>query len=235
MCRGEFEGSLEARCAGATPALVLRVAASPLILAWAGLLACVSGPQSADNTDYGFDDAPAKTVWARGPWDAIKPSRDIDEVIDQLCPAVMSLPRARGGDYGQEYCGVIYQLLSEKQYYASSPSPLTNPTLSAVGKIKTCLVPARVKDARGMLQREGDYHGHPWPTAMSARDRMRENQWYMFRIQFDTQCRVQKLIPHLAGDNLPGELYERHGKGWKLVGYILPEDKDSGRVTAITQ
>jgi hypothetical protein len=71
---------------------------------------------------------------------------------------------------------------------------------------------------------------------MSEKDRKRENQWYMFRIQFDTQCRVQKLIPHHPkGDDYPGELYERQGKSWKLVGHILPEDKSTGHVTPIAQ
>jgi hypothetical protein len=69
---------------------------------------------------------------------------------------------------------------------------------------------------------------------MSPEDRERENHLYMFRIQFDTRCRVQKLIPHhLEGDDRPGELYERQGKSWKLVGHILPEDKSAGNVTPI--
>jgi hypothetical protein len=198
-------------------------------------LACASGPQTAEGVDYGFEGTP-KVGWVRGPWEKIEPSKDIDEVIDQLCPAVMNLPGARDGDYGREYCGVIYKLVSENQFYASKPSPLTEPTLNAAGKRKTCLAPKRVKDPRGILRLDGDYHGHPWASSMSEKDRKRENQWYMFRIQFDTLCRVQKLIPHhLEGDGRLGELYERQGKNWKLVGHILPEDKRTGYVTPIAQ
>ncbi len=206
-------------------------------LIWLCLLACASGPQTAEGVDYGFEGtSKKKVVWVRGPWEKIKPSKDIDEVIDQLCPAVMDLPGARDGDYGREYCGVIYKLLSEGQYYASKPSPLTKPTLNQVGKRKTCLTPKTVKDPRGALERKGDYHGHSWPTSMTEDDRERKNQWYMFRVQFDTRCRVQKLIPHhLEGDDRPGELYERQGKSWKLIGYILPQDKDAGNVTPISQ
>jgi hypothetical protein len=196
-------------------------------------LACASGPQTAEGADYGFD-ATSGVVWVTGPWEKIEPSKDVDEVIDQLCPAVMNLPGARGGDYGREYCGVIYKLLSENQYYASKPSPLIRPALSPVGKSKTCLAPKKVKDSRGALKREGDYHGHPWPTQMSEKDRVGANQYYLFRIQFDILCRVQKLIPHVE-DTRPGELYERQGNGWKLIGYILPEDKSRGYVTPVAQ
>jgi hypothetical protein len=70
---------------------------------------------------------------------------------------------------------------------------------------------------------------------MSRKDRERDNQWYMFRIQFDTQCHVQKLIPHHLEGDRPGELYERQGKNWKLVGHILPEDKNTGNVTLVIQ
>jgi hypothetical protein len=196
-------------------------------------LACVGGLKTADVADYGFEGT-SDVVWVNGPWEEIEPSKDIDEVIDQLCPAVMKLPGARAGDYGREYCGVVYKLLSENQYYASKPSSLTRPTLSPVSKRKTCLTPKIVKDPRGALERDADYHGHPWPSSMSGKDRVLDNQWYIFRIQFDTLCRVQKLIPYVQG-NRPGELYERQGKSWKLVGHILPEDKRTGYVTPIAQ
>ena len=204
------------------------------------LLACASGSQAVkdvdmEGVDYGFEGtSKKKMVWVRGPWEKIKPSRDIDDVIDQLCPAVMDLPGARDGDYGREYCGVIYKLLSEDQYYASKPSSLMDPTLDPANKHKTCLTPTIVKDSRGVLERKGDYHGHPWASSMSSKDRLRVKQWYMFRIQFDTLCRVQKLIAYVD-DNRPGELYERQGKSWKLIGYILPEDKDRGYVTPVGQ
>ncbi len=207
--------------------LILRILLSALPLA------CAGGSQKVGGEDYGFE-GDSDRVWVRGPWEEIAPSKDIDEVIDQLCPAVMKLPGAQGGDHGQEYCGVIYQLLSENQYYASKPSPLTRSTLSAVGKRKTCLIPRSVKDSRGALKRDADYHGHPWPSPMSEGDRARGNQWYLFRIQFDTRCRVQKLVPHVD-DERPGELYERQGKSWKRVGTILPEDKSRGYVTPISQ
>jgi hypothetical protein len=123
-------------------------------------LACASGPQTAEGVDYGFEGM-SRVVWVKGPWEKIAPSKDIDEVIDQLCPEVTNLPGARDGSYGREYCGVVYKLLSENQYYASKPSPLTEPALSAIGKRKTCLIPKVVKDYRGALRLDGDYHGHP--------------------------------------------------------------------------
>ncbi|GHG88608.1 hypothetical protein [Comamonas sp. JC664] len=46
-------------------------------------------------------------VWVRGPWPAIQPSTNVDDVIDQLCPVIMEMDGAREKDYGQEYCGVL--------------------------------------------------------------------------------------------------------------------------------
>jgi hypothetical protein len=57
--------------------------------------------------------------------------------------------------------------------------------------------------------------------------------WHI-RIQFDTVCRIQKLIPY-ANDSRPGELYERRGKTWKLIGYIKVEDKAKGTLTLINE
>ncbi|ATB34061.1 hypothetical protein MEBOL_007562 [Melittangium boletus DSM 14713] len=54
----------------------------------------------------------------------------------------------------------------------------------------------------------------------------------MIRIQFDTKCHIQKLVPHRYDDQ-PGELFERQGKAWKLIGIIKPEDKPYGFVTAV--
>ncbi|MBN1203345.1 MAG: hypothetical protein JXB05_00285 [Myxococcaceae bacterium] len=196
------------------------------------LLGCASSARQGEGTDYGFEGNPDR-VWVKGPWEAINPSHDIDAVIDQLCPAVMGLPRARERDFGQEYCGVIYKLLSEDKYYASKPSPLGRAILSGDSKRKTCLIPRRVRDSRGALRPDADFHGHPWfPSGMSREDRMGQNQWYMFRIQFDTACRVQKLVPHVDSDR-PAELYERQGQSWRLVGHILPEDKGLGYVTTV--
>jgi hypothetical protein len=78
-----------------------RVLTSLLALSCVVPLACASVPQTAEGVDYGFD-ATSGVVWVNGPWEKIEPSKDVDEVIDQLCPAVMSLPGARDGDYGRE-------------------------------------------------------------------------------------------------------------------------------------
>ena len=92
------------------------------LLCW-GLLGCASGPETSGETaNYGIKNG---QTWVRGPWDAVQPSQDVDEVIDQLCPAIMRQPRAQFGDYGREYCGLIYTL-GDGSYYASHPSPLSD-------------------------------------------------------------------------------------------------------------
>lgn len=172
-------------------------------------------------------------VHVRGPWEAIQSSRNVDEVIDQLCPAIMKLPRAQDRDYGQEYCGAIYSL-GEGTYYASMPSPLGEPVPPGPAKQKRCIPPRYVEDARGRPAVLGDFHSHPWsPSPMSPADRIAATQIWSIRIQFDRACTVMKLIPHLDSDERPGEVYLRQEKRWKLVGIIRPEDKRYGLVTAV--
>ncbi|WP_163989832.1 hypothetical protein [Pyxidicoccus caerfyrddinensis] len=172
-------------------------------------------------------------VHVRGPWAAVTPSSNVDEVIDQLCPAIMKLPRSQDGEYGQEYCGAIYSL-GDGTYYASMPSPLGEPVLVGPAKQKKCIPPRYVADERGRPAVLGDFHSHPWsPSQMSAGDRIAATQLWSIRIQFDRACTVMKLIPYVENDERPGEFYLRKEKSWKLVGIIRPEDKRYGLVTAV--
>jgi hypothetical protein len=81
-----------------------------------GVLGCAGEPsRPAEPENYEYK---GKEVWVNGPWPEINSSSDVDEVIDQLCPAIMKLPRAAWRDYGQEYCGAIYSL-GDGVYFAS--------------------------------------------------------------------------------------------------------------------
>lgn len=194
---------------------------------------CVTnGPPGTErNEDFGISNG---QVWVRGPWNEVQPSKDVDEVIDQLCPAILKLPHAQWREYGQEYCGLIYSL-GEGIYYASNPSSLGQRETRGDRKRKSCYAPRHVRDVRGVPSVLADYHSHPWAfSAMSEEDRQAGRQRWIIRIQFDTTCHIQKLIPQL-GSTRPGELYERRGKSWALLGYILPEDKISGRVTSVEE
>lgn len=205
---------------------------TPLLLIATCWCSCVSSVDAA-RLDYGFE-GESKLVWVRGPWEVIRPSHDIDDVIDQLCPAVINLPGATLRDYGQEYCGAV-DTLADGMYYASAGSPLGRTELVGPSRRKTCYSPNSVKDPRGEASPAADYHSHPWvPSPMSSKDRSLATQRWQIRIQFDTGCHIQKLIPNKYS-NLPGELYERKGKSWRLIGRILPEDKDSGRITAVDE
>jgi len=199
-----------------------------------GLLGCASTPEPPpDNAsaNYGREN---KLVWVRGPWDAIKPSVHMDEIVDQLCPAVMELPGARDKDYGREYCGAIYTL-GDGTYYASFPSPLARTVLVGPSTRKSCHPPNSVKDDRGHAEIEADFHSHPWgPSPMSDKDRRKDTQLYFVRIQFDSRCQIMRLVPHHK-DDLPGELFLRQGQNWKLIGQILPEDKATGTITPVEE
>jgi hypothetical protein len=196
-----------------------------------GLWGCAGGsPSSRDPMRYGFRED-RDNVWVLGPWTAVKPSQDADEVIDQLCPAIMALPRARLRDYGQEYCGVIYAL--EGLYYASHASPLSRTAPVGPQKRKSCIVPTAVRDERGQPRPLADFHSHPWsPSGLSQDDRRRSLQVYSVRIQLDTSCRLMKLVPYVHEDRA-GEVYLRKGRAWELVGYIKAENKEAGIVTAV--
>ncbi|RKG95110.1 hypothetical protein [Corallococcus carmarthensis] len=186
--------------------------------------------QSGSETLFGQRGA---RVWVKGPWPAVHPSADVDEVIDQLCPAVMALDRARERDYGQEYCGLIYSL-GGGEYYASWPSPLGRTTLVGSDlRRKSCSVPSSVRDDRGLPSTLADFHSHPWfPSGMSQEDRWGQSQRWTLRIQFDAGCTVTKLVPY-KGENRPGEVYLRRDKTWKLIGYIHEADKDTGFITPV--
>ncbi|MFL5348380.1 MAG: hypothetical protein ACJ8AT_26590 [Hyalangium sp.] len=67
---------------------------------------------------------------------------------------------------------------------------------------------------------------------MSDKDRRASTQRWSIRIQFDLKCTLQKLVPY-AHEDRPGEVYERRGKTWKLVGIIKPADKGTGFVTPV--
>jgi len=211
----------------------MRLLAGLIITGW-GLLGCASAPELPPedaSANYGREN---KRVWVRGPWDAIKPSAQMDAVVDQLCPAVMELPGARDKDYGREYCGVIYTL-GDGTYYASFPSPLARTVLVGPSSRKSCHIPHSVKDERGHAAVEADFHSHPWgPSPMSDRDRRADSQLYFVRIQFDSKCQVMKLVPHRKEDR-PGELFLRQGQDWKLIGQILPEDKATGTITPVEE
>jgi hypothetical protein len=80
---------------------------------------------------------------------------------------------------------------------------------------------------------QADYHGHPWPASgLSEKDRQRRRQFWQFRVQFDSQCTIQKLVPNLDNSR-PGEVYECRGKSWVLIGIIRPEDKAYGYITPV--
>jgi hypothetical protein len=203
-----------------------------MLLMSLGLAGCVSQPETAgENAYYGVKDG---VVWVQGPWDAITPSENIDELIDQLCPAIVGLPAAAFREYGQEYCGLIYSL-GDGTYYASHPSPLGRTELSFVNKRKQCFVPKLVFDSRGLPLPTADFHSHPWAgSEMSQQDRRNLTQVYSIRIQFDTECKVMKLIPY-KNESRPGEVYSRVGKSWKLIALIKPEDKEEGIMTPIKE
>ena len=194
------------------------------------LLGCASKQGAVETRDYWRT---GNNVHVRGPWAAVTASRDVDQVIDQLCPAIMALPHARERDYGQEYCGAIYSL-GEGTYYASTPSPLGEPVPVGPAKQKRCIPPRYVVDERGRPAVLADFHSHPWaPSPMAPADRIAATQLWSIRIQFDRACTSMKLIPYIGSDTRPGEVYVRREKAWRLVGIIRPEDKRYGLVTAV--
>jgi len=179
-----------------------------------------------EGLDYGVA---GRQVWVRGPWESLTPSPDIDDVIDQLCPAVMRLENARGHDDGVEYCGLLYEG-ADNRFYASVPSPLS-PEVRRLSPKKSCRVPLVVNDPAGVRRIEADYHSHPWPDSplTSIGDTRASVQRYSIRVQFDTTCRVLKFVPH-TGEPVPAEIFVRTGHTWSLLRVIPTSDKETGEI-----
>ncbi len=200
------------------------------------LLSCAAGDEYTRQGAGTLFGRQGNSVWVRGPWPEIQPSRDVDEVIDQLCPAIMKLPRATAGNYGHEYCGAIYSL-GDGVYYASHGSP-EGKTTGFVGaeKRKACIPPGTVMDARGRTVTLADYHSHPWsPSPMSVLDFQTKTQLWVIRIQFDSACTLMKYVPHKHVPR-PGEVYVRRDKSWLMVGRLMTElDKELGIVTPVDE
>jgi hypothetical protein len=215
--------------------LVLR-AACPVLLASVSLGApgCTSAQRTLkESSDYGTD---SRGVWVRGPWELITPSRDVDEVIDQLCPAVMKLEGARGHDDGVEYCGLLYAH-PDGTFHASVPSPLSAKYGVASSPNKTCRIPNTVTGDTGMSEILADYHSHCWPDSplTAPGDTGSSRFRWSIRIQFDTTCRVLKVVPHL-GEPVPGEVFfVRAGKQWRPIAIIRLQDKALGITTPSLQ
>ncbi|RKH78454.1 hypothetical protein D7Y21_35695 [Corallococcus sp. AB045] len=175
-----------------------------------------------------------ETPWVRGPWPVIDSSVEADAIIDQLCAPLMELPAAAPprGEYGQEYCGVIYSY--EGRYYASWPAALETRRLSAENSdFKDCRVPKRVVDERGRTAILADYHTHPWRySPLSIQDRWKSRQRYSFRVQMDATCSVQMYIPYLEQER-PGEVYMREGRRWVLIGRVM--DKVNGIIQPVPE
>lgn len=199
-------------------------------------LACASGDEYTRRGTGTLFWRRGNSVSVLGPWPEIRPSRDVDEVIDQLCPAIMKLPRATAGHYGQEYCGAIYSL-GDGIYYASHGSPLGKTTgLIGAEKRKACIPPSIVVDTRGRTTTLADYHSHPWfPSPMSVFDFQNKTQLWVIRIQFDSACTLMKYVPHKNSPR-PGEVYVRRNKDWHMVGRLVTElDKELGIVTPVDE
>ncbi|WP_233602348.1 hypothetical protein [Corallococcus sp. CA047B] len=212
---------------------------SPLrwLVALALLWACGGSSYLRDGngTYFGIEVRDGHEIpWVRGPWPVITASLDADAVIDQLCIPLMELPAAAPprGEYGQEYCGVIYA--HEGRYHASWPAALETRRLSAENKdFKNCRVPRKVVDERGRTEILADYHTHPWRySQMSIQDRWQSRQRYSFRVQMDAACTVQMYIPNI-GKERPGEVFVRQGGRWVLIGRVM--DKVNGTILPVSE
>jgi hypothetical protein len=201
------------------------------------LAGCSSNQRQAKETEfYGFMSADADYVWARGPWPKVQASSDADEVIDQLCPAIMQLDRATARNFGQEYCGIIYSR-GDGIYRVTYPSPLGEQQLRGEATQKSCFPVRRVVDPEAkVMPILADFHSHPWfPSPLSQQDKMAANQLYFLKVQFDSACHVQKIVPHLDNKDKPGEVYSRRSKRWVLIGIIKPNNKAAGVVTPVNE
>jgi hypothetical protein len=200
-----------------------------VVVLTSGLVACstAGGLRLRSGLDYGEERG---KVWVRGPWEAITPAKDVDDVIDQLCPAVEKLERAKDGDGGVEYCGLLYAL-GDGLSYASVPSPLGLVEHQSYGPNKSCRIPLKLRETRGTSQILADYHSHPWAhNPFTKGDLRTKNQRWSIRIQFDSTCHIYKYVSH-TGEDRSGEVFRRVGKSWQPWSVVRVADKPIGTTT----
>lgn len=97
-----------------------------------------------------------------------------DEVVDAL-PLILEQPGATNGNYGVEYCAIIYRLPGGKQWYLSKLSSVVDVRHQVEGK-KSCEPVDEVRDPAAKTVRirrasnlvAGDAHNHPWLKATSG-------------------------------------------------------------------
>lgn len=108
------------------------------------------------------------------------PFKSTAELAGSACEIMTSQPGASSGDYGMEYCALVYYSSTEDAFYLSHLSDIQGKTL---GQTKSCQMPSRLDDPQHLdAIILGGGHSHPHNRRFSRKDMSEERRWVPTRI-----------------------------------------------------
>ncbi|RKG73968.1 hypothetical protein D7W82_38485 [Corallococcus sp. CA049B] len=154
--------------------------------AWAALMVACSTP----NPDVRVRELPDGQLQVTGP--LAGPFPTVEELAGNACEIMTRQPGASSGDYGMEYCALVYYSGAEDAYYLSHLSDVQG---TSVGRTKSCLVPTKLDDPRHLdAVILGRGHNHPHNRRFSQKDMGRDREW----------------VPSRIADSRTGKVLRRH-------------------------
>lgn len=133
---------------------------------------------STPNPDVRVRELPDGQLQVTGP--LAGPFPTMEELAGSACEILTRQPGASSGDYGMEYCALVYYSGAEDAYYLSHLSDIHG---TSVGRTKSCRVPTRLDDPRHLdAIILGRGHNHPHNRRFSKADLGDERRWVPTRI-----------------------------------------------------
>ncbi|MBE4746919.1 hypothetical protein G4177_01870 [Corallococcus sp. ZKHCc1 1396] len=108
------------------------------------------------------------------------PFKSTAELAGNACELITRQPGASSGEYGIEYCALIYFSSAEDAFYLSHLSDIQG---SYKGQTKSCLVPTDLDDPQHLdAIILGRGHSHPHNRRFSQKDLGEKRRWFPTRI-----------------------------------------------------
>ncbi|WP_244237264.1 hypothetical protein [Corallococcus llansteffanensis] len=108
------------------------------------------------------------------------PFKSTEELAGNACEIMTGQPGASSGEYGMEYCALVYYSSAEDAFYLSHLSDIQG---KATGRTKSCKVPSSLDDPQHLdAIILGRGHSHPHNRRFSMPDMSEERRWVPTRI-----------------------------------------------------
>ncbi|MCY1046564.1 hypothetical protein OV208_34995 [Corallococcus sp. bb12-1] len=142
-----------------------------------GLLAVMVGC-STPNPNVRVRRLPNGLLQVTGP--LAGPFKSTAELAGNACELITRQPGASSGEYGIEYCALVYYSSAEDAFYLSHLSDIQG---ESKGANKSCSVPSSLDDPQHLdAIILGRSHSHPHNRRFSRQDLGEERRWFPSRI-----------------------------------------------------